>query len=129
MYHLTAIVAMLSLAAAAPFESNNNDKANVEQPKVEPRCDYLLENNPWRISNLTAFSAARHPAGSSYVSFHFCDTNPGLELDTMCTRRLPKGSTDSCEDPNNYYVCDNDDVQFMYDGESLTLERVIIDPW
>ena len=47
----------------------------------------------------------------------------------MCTRKLAKGSNSTCEDSDNYYVCDNDDVQFMYTGDSLLVQRTYTDPW
>lgn len=107
-----ALFALLGLAAAAPIN-----------PK---RCNYLLENDPWAISDFTAFTATQ--GGISYISFHFTDTNNGLELKTTCSRHLPKGSDESIEDPDNYYKCHNDDVQFMYSGDKLTISRSITDP-
>lgn len=93
------------------------------------KCNYLLENNPWIVRKLQAFTAAPGTDGPSFVSFHLQDTNTGLKLNTMCSRYLPKKSTEPCEDPNNYYSCDDDSVQFMYDGKTVTIERTFTDPW
>jgi len=113
------------------------------------RCTPLLENTPWTISNLIAFqatvpastqnstspsntsSSTTPPSSSSYITFHFCDTNPGLELETTCTRLIPSGSgaQASVIDPGTYYPCDSNEVRFIYSGASLTLERSFEDDW
>ncbi|KAK0269853.1 hypothetical protein LTR35_014529 [Friedmanniomyces endolithicus] len=136
---LTATLLALSTSTSALPTSPSSPL----QPQTK-RCTPLLENTPWTISNLVAFQAATPnstftsqsntsstppTASSSYITFHFCDTNPGLELETTCTRLIPSGSgaPASVTDPWTYYPCDSDEVRFIYSGASLTLERSFVD--
>jgi len=75
---------------------------------------------------LTSFEAASGHDGS-FVSFHFCDTNRGLELDAECSRTVSAG--ESCIDPDNYYACEGNQVRFIYSGTSLRIERSYVDDW
>jgi len=98
-------------------------------PRPAKRCDALLENIPWTIRNLTAFEPAEGCPDSGYISFHFCDVNPGLELETWCTRTVAAGSNESVIDPGTYYSCDGNEVRFIYSGDELQVERAYSDDW
>lgn len=119
MYIALAILAFHGIAFATPTAVT----------KQVRRCAALIEENPWTVSNLSAFDAAPGPSGVSYISFHFCDTNTGLQLDTTCSRYLAAGSGQSPIDPDNYYQCGSDYVRFIYSGDTLQLERSYTDPW
>ena len=116
MLFIIAILALLSLISAAPTSTGSSSAS----------CTALVENEAWIITNLTSFEAAPGHDGS-FVSFHFCDTNVGLELDAECSRTVSAGN--SCIDPNNYYQCDNNNVRFIYSGTSLRIERAYVDDW
>ncbi|KAK4545495.1 hypothetical protein LTR36_002845 [Oleoguttula mirabilis] len=119
MLVLLSILALLSIALAAPTPTNAASATTTT-------CHALIEQTPWTISNLTAFDAAPGYNGS-YVSFHFCDVNDGLELETDCSRYLPKGSSRSPIDPATYYDCGSNEVRFIYAGSSLIIERSFVD--
>jgi len=91
------------------------------------RCDALIEQSPWIVTNLVAFEAAATSQNESRISFGFCDTNKGLELDTNCSRTVAPGSRQSIVD-GAYYTCENDDVRFIWSGDQLSLERSYEDP-
>lgn len=98
-------------------------------PTTTKRCQALVENTPWTISDLTAFEAASNSSALSYISFHFCDVNPGLELETTCLRTIAPGTSASVIDPSTYYACNGNEVRFIYAGGSLSLERSYDDDW
>ncbi|KAK4888337.1 hypothetical protein LTR27_012746 [Elasticomyces elasticus] len=114
MLLLTSFSALLSVVYALPLSNTTT-------------CHALVENTPWTISNITAFEAAARSASESYISFHFCDVNPGLELETTCSRTVAAGSGGSLRD-SAYYACEGNEVRFVYSGTSLSLERSYTDP-
>ncbi|KAK5126797.1 hypothetical protein LTR85_009731 [Meristemomyces frigidus] len=115
---LLLVLSLLGMTFAAPTPT--------EEAATTTTCHALIEETPWTITSLTAFDAAPGYNGS-FVTFHFCDVNAGLELDTDCSRYLPSGSSRSPIDPDTYYPCDSNDVQFIYAGSSLTIERSYVD--
>ncbi|TKA36319.1 hypothetical protein B0A54_13253 [Friedmanniomyces endolithicus] len=140
----TALLALSTSTSALPTSPSSPLQSKTK------RCTPLLENTPWTISHLVAFQAAvqnststppspsntsssTNPTpGSSYITFHFCDTNPGLELETTCTRLITPGNPSSGPpasviDPGTYYPCDSNEVRFIYSGARLTLERSFVD--
>ncbi|KAK3627645.1 hypothetical protein LTR56_019097 [Elasticomyces elasticus] len=114
MLLLTSLSALLSVVYALPLSNTTT-------------CHALVENTPWTISNITAFEAAAGSSSESYISFHFCDVNPGLELETTCSRMVAAGSGGSLRD-STYYACEGNEVRFIYSGTSLSLERSYTDP-
>ncbi|KAK4985750.1 hypothetical protein LTR66_001427 [Elasticomyces elasticus] len=88
----------------------------------------FIEETPWRLSDIAAFEAAPGPSGVSSISFHFCDTNTGIEIETDCSRYLTPGSGASAVDPDNYYSCDDPSVAFKFLGDSIAVERIYKDP-
>ncbi|TKA79394.1 hypothetical protein B0A49_02611 [Cryomyces minteri] len=82
-------------------------------PVLEKR---FVEETPWHLTKFFAFTAAPGPDGVSAISFHFCDTNAGIEVETECSRTLPPGSGRSPVDPDTYYPCKNATVRFQFKG-------------
>lgn len=139
MHLITCILPLLtSLALAAPPPHGYNSTTSISAPSTATatatasaspsNCPVLLENTPWLLTNLTAFDPSPGHNGS-FISFHFCDTNPGLELETTCSRRLNRFSSKSPVDADTYYACDDETVRFVYAGESLTVKRAFRDDW
>lgn len=95
---------------------------------VRKRCDGPVETNPWIISNFTAFDAASTSSQPSYLWFHFCDQNVGLELDTNCHIALDQGVPLSSIG-SDYQPCEDENVEYMYDGTSIALQRFYVDDW
>ncbi|RMY66874.1 hypothetical protein D0863_08161 [Hortaea werneckii] len=114
-------------------------------------CPILIENTPWLLTNITHFvpslpsqnnsnsnstSSSSFSAYSAFISFHFRDTNPGLELETQCFRTLPKRSETN---PGTYSPCEDGRVRFAYaaaaaaagegEEEKLKVGRVHRDDW
>ncbi|KAK3636745.1 hypothetical protein LTR56_014047 [Elasticomyces elasticus] len=136
MLLLTSFSALLGVVYALPLSNTTTcryKKCTVHSGNEELTLNLsvaghaLVENTPWTISNITAFEAAAGSASESYISFHFCDVNPGLELETMCSRTVAAGSGGSLRDPA-YYACEGNEVRFIYSGTSLSLERSYTDP-
>lgn len=93
-----------------------------------PLTKRFVESTPWRLSNIRAFTASPGPTGVSSITFHFCDTNAGLELETECSRYLAPGSGRSPIDPDTFYPCANNTVGFKYTGREIVVQRTYIDP-
>lgn len=110
-----ALTTLVSLASAAPTPVSNDPT-----PVLAKR---FVEETPWHLANVRAFTANPGPSGVSSFSFHFCDTNTGIELETECSRYLPPGSGRSPIDPDNYYPCNNNTVGFKYTGDALYIQR------
>ncbi|KAI7369906.1 hypothetical protein KC354_g1595 [Hortaea werneckii] len=103
-------------------------------------CPILIENHPWLLTNITHFvpslpsqnhsnstSSSSSSPSSAFISFHFRDTNQGLELETRCFRTLPKRSETN---PGTYFPCEDGRVRFAYvAGEELKVGRVHRDDW
>ncbi|RMY08589.1 hypothetical protein D0867_08986 [Hortaea werneckii] len=100
-------------------------------------CPILIENTPWLLTNIThfvpSFPSQNHTtsfSSSAFISFHFRDTNPGLELETQCFRTLPKHSETN---PGTYLPCEDASVRFVYAAaegeEELKIGRGHRDDW
>ncbi|TKA65127.1 hypothetical protein B0A49_08185 [Cryomyces minteri] len=89
-------------------------------PVLETR---FVEETPWHLTKFFAFTAAPGPDGVSAISFHFCDTNAGIEMETECSRTLPPGSGRSPVDPDTYYPCKNATVRFQFKGDTIDVAR------
>ncbi|KAI6887113.1 hypothetical protein KC360_g6418 [Hortaea werneckii] len=134
-------------------------------------CPILIENTPWLLTNTTHFvpsllpfqnhsnstttttsssptrsSSSSASAALGFISFHFRDTNRGLELETRCFRTLPRYYGSSSEvDPKpggTYFPCEDGRVRFAYtaataegkgkgqgEGGMLKVGRVHRDDW
>ncbi|KAI7489854.1 hypothetical protein KC351_g1029 [Hortaea werneckii] len=127
-------------------------------------CPILIETSPWLLTNIAHFvpslllpfqnhtnssSTSSSPTRSSssasaafgFISFHFRDTNRGLELETRCFRTLPRHYSSSEVDPKpggTYFPCEDGRVRFAYtagagqgegEEEMLKVGRVHRDDW
>jgi len=119
-----AALALLGSASAAPAPAVAPYETNADLLK---RCDYKLENHPWNVTELKAFKANAGTTSKSYISFKLQDNNAGLKTTTTCIRTLD--NQDSPVDANNYYLCDDDNIEFLFAGTSLTIQRTYQDEW
>lgn len=85
----------------------------------------LTESTPWKLSNILAYETAT-PANEttnstqpSSISFHFSDTNPGLQIETDCSRTVEAGG--NLYD-GEWYLCDNKTVRLAW---ALTSDKTI----
>ncbi|RMY56503.1 hypothetical protein D0863_12954 [Hortaea werneckii] len=110
------------------------------------KCSILIENTPWLLTNIThftpSFPSQNHTTNSTttttasssssltnssssskssgFISFHFHDTNKGLELETRCFRTLPPRDRHSSREVDNkpgggtYYPCEDGRVRFAF---------------
>ncbi|KAK5130794.1 hypothetical protein LTR08_001684 [Meristemomyces frigidus] len=117
---LLATLTLLPLALAAPTPASQTPAAPTPTP-----CKAKIEQLPWHLTNLTIFTSSHNTNSSSTpgssLSFHFCDTNDRLQLDTTCTRTLAAGS--ALVDAETYYPCEGGDVRFIYAGAWVGVER------
>ncbi|KAK5019877.1 hypothetical protein LTR16_000169 [Cryomyces antarcticus] len=51
----------------------------------------FIEETPWHLTKFFAFTAAPGPDGVSAISFHFCDTNAGIEIRPSAHARYRPG--------------------------------------
>lgn len=99
---------------------------------IHRRADCPNENKPWIITNITSFTSSKNKQTSSTqnptssISFDFNDLNPGIELNTSCSRQT---NTTSVVDPTNYYLCDDINVEFKWLGDSLQIARRFKNEW
>ncbi|KAI7501084.1 hypothetical protein KC347_g9246, partial [Hortaea werneckii] len=105
-------------------------------------CPILIENTPWLLTNTTHFvpsllpfqnhsnsttttssssptrsSSSSASAALGFISFHFRDTNRGLELETRCSRILPRHFGSSEVEPKSdgtYFPCEDGRVRFAF---------------
>ncbi|KAI6803968.1 hypothetical protein KC361_g478, partial [Hortaea werneckii] len=118
-------------------------RTSTSTPSSTP-CPILIENEPWLLTNITHFvpsllpfqnhsnsttttSSSSSPTRSSSsssasaalgpISFHFRDTNRGLELETRCSRILPRHFGSSEVEPKSdgtYFPCEDGRVRFAF---------------
>lgn len=88
----------------------------------------LIEDAPWNVTNVQYFEAKPTNDSVSYITFNVQDTNPGLELQTVCGYNLPLGSTGKLVD-DKYHICENKTVQFKFTGNAILLDRLYRDDW
>lgn len=91
-------------------------------------CEAKVEDVPWHIADFITFE--RKPASnhSSFMAFHFADTNNRLEMNTTCIRTIPPDSTATLGSTGKT-LCDDKDVAFEWDGKTLELSRWYTDKW
>lgn len=110
------ILALNSLATALPA-----------LPKGH--CQALIEDHPWTLSNLAVVNAPADSPIASSISFNFCSTNPGLQLETQCNYSMAIGSGARPEQAGGYHACGNATVRFRYAVGRVDVERAYIDRW
>ena len=117
-----AVTATATITHASTFSSSTSSSASSSAP-LSTHCPILIENDPWLLTNITLFHPSPPPyqnhtnstssssSSSAFISFHFRDTNKGLELETRCFRTFPKHSKTN---PVTYYPCEDGRVRFAY---------------
>ncbi|RMX84412.1 hypothetical protein D0869_04588 [Hortaea werneckii] len=100
---LCILLAFLGLALAAPTQNYNTTTpptvtatatTTITHASTLSSSSSTIENDPWLLTNITLFHPSPPPyqnhtnstsssyASSAFISFHFRDTNKGLELET-----------------------------------------------
>jgi len=75
----------------------------------------------FQINNFQTFTASPGPTYTSAISFVFADST--TDVDTECSRTLPPGSGRSPIDPDNFYLCNDTAVQYLWDGSALQVKE------
>lgn len=105
------ILSLLTFSHALPtFKSN------------EKSCDALIEKDPWHVSDLIVQDSPSAASTGFSIQFRVSDHNPGLELDTFCTGRLPFRGV-------GWQLCEDKQMRFRYNSENLLIQRSYIDDW
>jgi hypothetical protein len=120
---LSLLLLAISIVLARPTRSVS---------RINARDDCVLEEKPWIVTNIVSFSSSKnnqtwpmqHP--TSFISFDVHDRNKGLKLKTSCFRQT---NTTSAVDPDNYYLCDDIDVEYKFLGDSLQIARRFKNEW
>lgn len=123
MQLIYALTSFLTLISAAPTGTNP------ETDRRDDDCQSKTFDLPWSLTNITIYKAADQKSGSEQaaISFHFCDSNSNLELDTDCSGTVVN---DRCEgEDGGYVLCDNDDVSFKFASSLVMLTRYYTDDW
>ena len=110
-------LALLQIVTCAPTARNST------------KCISKNFDNPWILTDIAVSTPEPSTKGQrGYISFHFCDSNQGLELDTNCSGPMSNGV---CENGDGGYVsCLNNTVAFKFDASKMIwVTRVFIDDW
>ena len=75
----------------------------------------------WSVIGFRSFTADPGPTGVSQISFTFEDSN--TDTGSICSRSLAPGSGKSPADPDNFYPCEDPEMQYKFDGKKLTLKH------
>ncbi|EME48980.1 hypothetical protein DOTSEDRAFT_19466 [Dothistroma septosporum NZE10] len=122
--------AMLRVAAAKPTHF-----AKIHYRK---NCSALVEDDDWLITSLIEFQP-KIIYISPFLAFNVRDTNvsttpraesveKGLTINTTCSIVLPSSSNSTLANADLFHLCENKDMRFRYDGNTLELSRWYRDP-
>lgn len=136
LFLLLALLALFSLALAAPQATNATTSSALQPTSISP-VSALPTNNcisdnfvtPWVINNLV-ISGPSTPteAYPTYVSFTFCDVNEDLVLTTTCVAEVSDGGVEMSN--GGYVGCEDPTVRFqLQNGNLLLVSRWYRDPW
>jgi len=89
------------------------------------RCNALIETVPWQLVNIQLFNATVPGNSTSSINFHFCDTSPGLEIETECGYIFPSGQNATPA----YQPCVNQTIGFTYSDGLIQVAREYQDHW
>ena len=120
MWLSAALACSFAFATAAPTPTNT------APPAATTSCHAKLFNEPWILRDITI---TRPSSGSKdgNISFHFCDPNDGLQMDTTCDGTIVN---DACEgDDGAYVLCQEQHIGFKLSSDLIMLERAYIDDW
>ena len=111
------LLALFNIATAVPTRRNST------------ACVSAGFNEPWILSDIAVYTPEEGATGQQgYISFHFCDVNEGLQLDTNCSGPMINGACDGGD--GGYVSCGNNTVAFKFDANQMMwVERVYIDDW
>jgi len=115
-FTLLSLMAVLPVVFTAPTAQPNGH--------LEKR---FVEETPWHISDFKYFVPSAGSSKNLTLSFNFCDTNSGIEMETKCKRTIANEVNATLVDPNDYYLCNNDTVTFQFHGDSINITRTYID--
>ena len=115
---------LLALVAGAPASTSS-----AQPSTTTTTCQAKTFDKPWTLSDITIYKAAgQHPDNQhGAISFHFCDYNNGLRMETDCAGTV---INDRCEGNDGGYVhCANETVAFKFAPDLIMMERAFIDDW
>ena len=128
MYDNRAVTNVTTLTVVPVEPTPPRPKSHLKElsrPLIHARS--LNESTPWHIHNLLVYIDTPCATANQNISFDICDTNAGLEFDTTCMRSLPPGSTGTLADPTDWFMCEDTDVEFQYQGGVIGIQRVYND--
>ncbi|KAF2486700.1 hypothetical protein BDY17DRAFT_84420 [Neohortaea acidophila] len=120
---------LLALAGASPASTRDISASTTttNTPTTPTPCHYKAFDKPWILKDITIFTPSGQGNSSNAtahgtVSFHFCDRNARLLLETDCSGDV---IGDACEAGDGGYVsCENANVGFkLASGGVVMVER------
>lgn len=123
MLFLYALSSFLALVTAAPTATSSATSS------ISTVCHAKVFDKPWTLSDITIYKAAGQDSSNTHaaISFHFCDENEGLQMDTDCSGTV---INDRCEgDDGGYVLCANETVGFKLASDLIMMERAYLDDW
>lgn len=126
---------LLALAGASPASTRDISASTTttNTPTTPTPCHYKAFDKPWILKDITIFTPSGQGNSSNAtahgtVSFHFCDRNARLLLETDCSGDV---IGDACEAGDGGYVsCENANVGFkLASGGVVMVERWYEDNW
>lgn len=123
MYVLYALTSLIAFSTAAPTSTTSAPSSTTTN------CQAKTFDLPWTLTDITLYrESGQHPNKShAAISFHFCDTNRGLEMETNCSGVVIGDKSE--EDDGGYVLCSNPEVGFKMSSDLIMMTRAFLDDW
>lgn len=123
MHFFYALLPLTTLVIAAPTTTSS------ALSSTEAACQAKAFNKPWTLRDITIYEAAGQDSknGNGAISFQFCDTNSGLEMETACSGTVINNISQGND--NGYVICANDTVSFKLESKTIMITRAFLDGW
>lgn len=123
MLFLYAVSSFLAFTTAAPTPTSTAASSTATS------CHAKTFDLPWTLTDITLYRATGQDPDKSHaaISFHFCDTNSGLEMETDCSGVVIGDKSE--EDDGGYVLCANPEVGFKMSSDLIMMTRAFLDDW
>lgn len=122
MLVLYALSSSLALATAAPTATKSAPSSTTTT------CHAKTFDLPWTLTEITLTQTPEQmKVNHSSISFNFCDTNSGLEMETACSGTVIGDKSE--EDDGGYVLCDKPEVGFKMSADLIMVTRAFLDNW
>jgi len=98
----------------------------VATPSTKRQSTTYIEELPWQVNDIFAFTAYENSAQNSSISFNVVDMNINLVLNTNCLATFPAGQ--SPDTGGSWFFCEDRHFSFKYTGGQIGIQRTWDDP-